>query len=257
MEVILVVDGKANPIKASVDIKRRDDRGKQVERLKAFMTTGAAEGGKKLKGLAKDACHVTREVVAYFLQWANENSVVLIGAPMEAEHQLVFMQNEGEIEWIYTVDSDELPHCATNVIYEVKWDRGNFTLWSFTHDLVTKFFEEVMKKEGSFRRDDFVAHCIFLGCDYCDRIPGVGPVALNESFKTVWADKSADNKLAFLVNLAEYGRYTFKAAMQGSDTVAGKEPVPGYGACFSEAFAGLTSPVPRRGVDDTPGGGDT
>ena len=145
MEVILVVDGKANPIKASVDTKRRAGRDKQVDALKAFMTTGAAEGGKKLKGLAKDACHVTREVVSYFLQWANENSVALIGAPMEAEHQLVYMQNEGEIEWIYTVDSDVLPLCATNVIYEVKWDRRNFTLWAFTHDLVVKFFEkEVM-----------------------------------------------------------------------------------------------------------------
>lgn len=63
MEVILVVDGKANPWKESVDNKRHESRVKQVNALKALMVNGDAAGHKKLQGLAKDACHVTREVV--------------------------------------------------------------------------------------------------------------------------------------------------------------------------------------------------
>ena len=88
--------------------------------MKAYLASGQYSGRNKLNGLAKDACHVTREVVAYFLKWAKENKVKVCGAPMEAEHQLVFMQRNKEIEWIYTIDSDVLPLGATNVIYEVR-----------------------------------------------------------------------------------------------------------------------------------------
>ena len=78
--------------------------------------TGHTSSHKKLRGLAKDACHVTREIVGYFLTWAKENSVEVCGAPMEAEHQLVYMQRNKEIDWIFTVDSDVLPLGATNII---------------------------------------------------------------------------------------------------------------------------------------------
>ena len=94
MKVILVVDGKPNPIKNSVDVKREESRAKQTNDLKEFLKTGKCKGHKKLKGLAKDACHVSREVVGYFLQWANEKNLELVGAPMEAEHQLVFLQKQ-------------------------------------------------------------------------------------------------------------------------------------------------------------------
>ena len=40
---------------------------------------------------------------------------------MEAEHQLMHMQRDGETDWIYTIDIDVLPLGATNVIYEVNW----------------------------------------------------------------------------------------------------------------------------------------
>ena len=245
MKVVLVVDGKANPLKESVDDKRHASRVKQVDALKSYMVNGEAAGHKKLQGLAKDACHVTREVVGYFLQWANKNKVQLCGAPMEAEHQLVYMQKNDKIDWIYTVDSDVLPLGATNVIYEVKWDRGSFTLWAFTHDLVVNFFEtEVMKKRGSFLLHDFVAYCVFLGCDYCDRIQGLGPVALNKSFSAVWANKDARDKMQLLVDLAAHGKYTFDAAAKGIESiVTGSDRVDNYAATFYEAFAGLSSPI--------------
>ena len=38
-------------------------------------------------------------------------------AQMEAEHQLMFLQKNKKIDWIYTIDSDVLPLGATNVIY--------------------------------------------------------------------------------------------------------------------------------------------
>ena len=141
MQVILVVDGKSNPLKASEDQKRQDSRDMQVKALKEFMMKGVSPGHKKLNGLAKDACHVTREIIAYFLQWAKENSVEVRGAPMEAEHQLVYMQRNKEIDWIFTVDSDVLPLGATNVIYEMDRDHGSLKLWAYTHELVVEFFE--------------------------------------------------------------------------------------------------------------------
>ena len=64
------------------------------------------------------------------------------GAPVEAEHQLVFMQRNKEIEWIYTIDSDVLPLGATNVIYEVKWSNSNFTVWAFTREKVVRFLRQ-------------------------------------------------------------------------------------------------------------------
>ena len=70
--VILVVDGKQNPIKETVDLNREESRKKQVDALKAYLASGQYSGRNKLNGLAKDACHVTREVVAYFLKWARK-----------------------------------------------------------------------------------------------------------------------------------------------------------------------------------------
>ena len=60
---------------------------------------------------------------------------------MEAEHQLVYMQRNKEIDWIFTVDSDVLPLGATNVIYEMDRDHGSLKLWAYTHELVVEFFE--------------------------------------------------------------------------------------------------------------------
>ena len=139
---------------------------------------------------------------------------------MEAQHQLVYMQKYGKIDWIYTVNSDVLPLGATNVIYEVKWERGSFKVWAFTHDLVVKFFEkQVMKSTRSFLLHDFVAYCVFLGCDYCDRIQGVGPVALNKSFRAVWADKDPKDKQQLLVDLEAHGKYTFDAAANRIESI--------------------------------------
>ena len=245
MKVILVVDGKPNPIKSSVDVKHEESRAKQTNDLKEFLRTGECKGHKKLKGLAKDACHVSREVVGYFLQWANEKNLELVGAPMEAEHQLVFLQKNKKIDWIYTIDSDVLPLGATNVIYEVFWERGRSTLWAFTHDLVKRFFEaEVMREKNSFRLEDFVAYCVFLGCDYCDRAPGVGIAAWNNHFKKVWADKDATEKKQVLVDLEAHGKGTFDSATKGNtETVLESNPVEGYMNNFSEAYAGLNAPV--------------
>ena len=251
--VILVLDGKENPIKGTEDRKRMDRRKKQVDALKAYLASGESSGRKKLNGLAKDACHVTREVVAYFLQWAEENTVQVRGAPMEAEHELVHMQRSAEIDWIYTVDSDVLPLGATNVIYKVERGKSKFKVWAFTHTLVVHFFEtEVMKVEGSFLLEDFVAYCIFLGCDYCDRIKGVGPVALNQHFKKVWADKSAAGKRQLLFYLEAHGKFAFDAAVEGDgSTVSKSAPAKDYRENFSEAFAGLTSPcVASREADE-------
>jgi hypothetical protein len=57
-------------------VKRRDSRKKQVDAWKAYLASGQCSGRKKLNVLAKDACHVTREVVGYFLKWAKESNVV-------------------------------------------------------------------------------------------------------------------------------------------------------------------------------------
>ena len=48
MHVILVVDGKSNPLKASEDQKRQDSRDMQVKALKEFMMKGVSPGHKKL-----------------------------------------------------------------------------------------------------------------------------------------------------------------------------------------------------------------
>ena len=245
VNLIFVLDGKANPIKESEDQRRQGSRERQVEAFNEFITTGHTSSHKKLRGLAKDACHVTREIVGYFLTWAKENSVEVCGAPMEAEHQLVFMQRNKEIDWIHTIDSDVLPLGATNVIYEVNWNHDKFTLWAYTHEKVVQFFEtEVMKRERSFVLHDFVAYCVFLGCGYCERIEGIGPVALNKHFKAVWADKKDEDKQQYLVDLQAYGKFTFLAATEGNDSiVSGAMPVSNYRFQFSEAFAGLTSPI--------------
>ena len=55
---------------------------------------------------------------------------------------------------------------------------------AFTHDLVKRFFEdEVMREKNSFRLEDFVAYCVFLGCDYYDRVPGVKKCGLTKTLK--------------------------------------------------------------------------
>ena len=84
VNLIFVLDGKANPIKEPEDQRRQGSRERQVEALNEFITTGHSSSHKKLSGLAKDACHVTREIVGYFLTWAKENSVEVYGEPMEA-----------------------------------------------------------------------------------------------------------------------------------------------------------------------------
>ena len=72
--MIIVVDVKQNPIKETVDLKRKGSRKNQVDALKAYLASGQSLGDKRLNGL--DTCHVTREVVAYFLNWAKERKIM-------------------------------------------------------------------------------------------------------------------------------------------------------------------------------------
>uniref|UniRef100_A0A3Q2WHN7 Zgc:110269 n=1 Tax=Haplochromis burtoni TaxID=8153 RepID=A0A3Q2WHN7_HAPBU len=99
------------------------------------------------------------------LQLLKYLGVPVIQAPGDAEALCAQLVREGTVHAVASEDMDTLPFGANILIRQLNAKKDEVIEYS-----LPKLLEKLQ-----IGRKEFVDLCILLGCDYCEKIPGLGP----------------------------------------------------------------------------------
>ncbi|XP_074544905.1 putative flap endonuclease 1 homolog [Halichoeres trimaculatus] len=92
--------------------------------------------------------------------------VPVVQAPGDAEALCAWLVKKGTVDAVASEDMDTLPFGATIVIRQLNAKRDS----DITEYSLPKLLEKL-----KINHSEFVDLCILLGCDYCEKIAGLGP----------------------------------------------------------------------------------
>ena len=163
IEIVLVADGCRNPLKSRTNTERSAIKEKAEGELQKYWKEGKYNEV-TLNKLSKRVIRVTDDMLLAAQEWAIDNSIKIVCAPMEAEWQLVYMENVGIIDGIISRDTDILALGAKRVICDLNFASLNCTILNSVDVLAMIQNTFVNCKNAS--RQDAISLCVFLGCDY-------------------------------------------------------------------------------------------
>lgn len=156
---VFVLDGKPPGEKTPVLKKRAEAAG-----WNSFNRTGAASSQ-------------TRDC----LQLLKHLGVPVIQAPGDAEALCAHLVREGTVDAVASEDMDTLPFGASIVIRQLNAKRDSEVIEYSLPKLLEKL---------QINQEELVDLCILLGCDYCDKIPGLGP---KKALKLIQKHRTIEN----------------------------------------------------------------
>ena len=143
----------------------------------------AKETGEKaeIEKFSKRTIRVTREHNEDCKRLLHLMGVPVIEAPSEAEAQCAQLCKDGIVYGISTEDMDSLTFGTPKLLRHLMAPAAQkVSVVEFDHD---KVLEELQ-----LTRDEFIDMCILCGCDYTDKIAGIGPVralSLIKKYKSI------------------------------------------------------------------------
>ncbi|XP_034411800.1 probable flap endonuclease 1 homolog [Cyclopterus lumpus] len=141
---VFVFDGKPPKEKTAVLEKRAEAAG-----WRSANRTGIASSQ------TKDCLHLLKLL-----------GVPVIQAPGDAEALCAWLVREGTVDAVASEDMDTLPFGGNILIRQLNAKKDS----EVAEYSLTKLLEKLQ-----ISHEEFVDLCILLGCDYCDKIPGLGP----------------------------------------------------------------------------------
>lgn len=162
---VYVFDGKPPQMKGGELEKRAEKREKAQSDLdKAKEEGDMEEVDKQSRRLVK----VTKDHVNDVKILLKHMGVPFVEAPCEAEAQCAELAKNGKVYAVGTEDMDALTFGTTVLLRHLTFSEARkMPIKEFYLDKVLEGFEMDM--------DQFIDLCIMLGCDYCDKIKGIGP----------------------------------------------------------------------------------
>ncbi|KAM6919906.1 putative flap endonuclease 1 homolog isoform 1-T2 [Lycodopsis pacificus] len=136
--------------------------GKPPEEKTAVLEKRAEAAGLSSPNLTGAASAQTRDC----LQLLKLLGVPVIQAPGDAEALCARLVREGTVDAVASEDMDTLPFGANILIRQLNASRDS----EVVEYSLTKLLEKLQ-----ISHEEFVDLCILLGCDYCDKIAGLGP----------------------------------------------------------------------------------
>jgi len=162
---VYVFDGKPPQMKAGELEKRTEKREKaQADLDKAKEEGNLEEVDKQSRRLVK----VTKDHVNDCKTLLKHMGIPYVEAPCEAEAQCAELAKNGKVYGVGTEDMDALTFGTTILLRHLTFSEARkMPIKEFYLDKVLEGFE--------MDSDQFIDLCILLGCDYCDKIKGIGP----------------------------------------------------------------------------------
>ncbi|XP_032901031.1 flap endonuclease 1 isoform X4 [Amblyraja radiata] len=150
---VFVFDGPAPRMKSRVGTEQREKR-------KGEQNTAAALDGKvPVESFVRNGRQDCQRLLTLL-------GVPYIEAPGEAEATCAALVRAGLVHCTATEDMDALPFGCSRLVRHVT---------ASPHARVEEFSLPAVLQALQLSHEQFVDLCILLGCDYCDKIHGVGP----------------------------------------------------------------------------------
>jgi len=175
---VYVFDGKP-PTMKSGELEKRTEKREEAEKAleKAKEVGDAEEVDKQNRRLVK----VGKSHVDDCKKLLQLMGIPYIQAPCEAEAQCAELVKNGKVYAVGTEDMDALTFGSTVLLRHLTMSEARkMPIKEFYYDKILDGFE--------MDKDQFIDLCILLGCDYCDKIRGVGPknaIKLIQEHKTI------------------------------------------------------------------------
>ena len=166
MKPVFVFEGRAPDLKREELAKRSARR----EGATADLETAKAEGNQAdVEKYSKRTVRVTREHNEECKRLLTLMGVPVIVAPSEAEAQCAQLCKDGHVYAISTEDMDSLTFATPKLVRHL--------MAPVSQKVAIAEFDHSKVLEGlGLTRDEFIDMCILCGCDYTDKIGGIGPV---------------------------------------------------------------------------------
>lgn len=162
---VYVFDGKPPTMKSGELEKRKEKReGAEAALLKAKEEGNEEEIDKQSRRLVK----VDKTHVADCQKLLKLMGVPFVQAPCEAESQCAELVKKGKVYAAGTEDMDALTF-GSNVLLR------HLTFSEARKMPIKEFHLDKVLEGMSLNQDEFIDLCILLGCDYCEKIRGIGP----------------------------------------------------------------------------------
>jgi len=160
-----VFDGKPPTLKSGELAKRTKNRTKAAEELKSAQERDDSEAVNKYSSRLVKVTRENNEDAKTLLRLMG---VPVIEAPCEAEAQCAVLARSGLVYATGTEDMDALTFATPYLLKKLTFSAGQQQpIQQVTH---MKLLEGL-----GLTNDEFIDLCILCGCDYCDKIPGIGP----------------------------------------------------------------------------------
>ncbi|CAN9503187.1 unnamed protein product [Ophioblennius macclurei] len=156
---VFVIDGKP-PMEKTAALEKRAEAGGWT----FFNRTGAASSQMK-------EC----------LQLLKHMGVPVIQAPGDAEALCAQLVKDGTVDAVASEDMDTLPFGASILLRGLNANRESD---------VTEYSLKKLEEQLQISHDELIDLCILLGCDYCDKIRGLGP---KKALKLIKKHRSIEN----------------------------------------------------------------
>ena len=163
---VYVFDGKPPTMKSGELAKRRERSAEAREKLLKANEEGNAEDVEKY---AKRVVRVTSQDNEDARRLLTCMGVPFVVASCEAEATCASLCKDGKVFATATEDMDALTFGTTLLLRNLTAPASkNLPIMEFSFERVLEGLE--------LSHDEFIDLCILCGCDYCDKIPGIGPV---------------------------------------------------------------------------------
>eukprot|EP01062_Namystynia_karyoxenos_P069567 TRINITY_DN65044_c0_g1_i1.p2 TRINITY_DN65044_c0_g1~~TRINITY_DN65044_c0_g1_i1.p2 ORF type:complete len:387 (+),score=180.79 TRINITY_DN65044_c0_g1_i1:84-1244(+) len=173
LKPIYVFDGKPPEMKR----KELEERRQKAEEARAALAAAEEQGDEEqIEKMGKRTVRVTKEQNEECKRLLRLMGLPVVDAATEAEAQCAELVRAGKAWAVGTEDMDALTFGAKVLLRHLNFSEAKKApILEFHHDAVL---------EGlGMTRAQFVDLCILLGCDYCPRIPGVGPKKAYDGIK--------------------------------------------------------------------------
>ena len=206
MKPVYVFDGAPPEMKRKELEERKAKAQAAREELKRAEEEGDAEAIEKM---SKRTVRVTKEQTEECKKLLRLMGLPVVDAKTEAEAQCAEIVRAGKAWAVGTEDMDALTFGAKVLLRHLSYSEAK-------KQPILEFHLKAVLESLDMTKDQFIDMCILLGCDYCGRIPGIGPV---KAFDGIRKHKTIEE---FIKNLDAYAQYTTYA----HDALTNTQPLP-------------------------------
>lgn len=162
---VYVFDGKP-PVMKAKELEKRSDRRTEAE---AALAKAKEEGNdEEIDKQSRRLVRVSKVHVDECKQLLKLMGIPFVSAPCEAEAQCAELVKSGKVYAVGTEDMDALTFGTAVLLRHMTFSEARkMPIKEFHLDKLLSGIEMDQKQ--------FIDLCILLGCDYCDKIRGVGP----------------------------------------------------------------------------------